>query len=203
MVYPIDQLSLDDLIARLDNQPDRGLDLPCIDDITLMQAAVLMLIIRVQDEWHLLLTRRTNAVRDHKGQVSFPGGARELSDSSIEMTALRETKEEIGLNPLNIRLITKFPSVSTISNYCITPCIGTTFWPQEIFPEEMEVDRVFTIPLHWLMEEENWEFRTFLIPGTLEERHTVIYKPYDGEILWGISAQITHMFLNKIKNQPL
>jgi 8-oxo-dGTP pyrophosphatase MutT (NUDIX family) len=203
MAYPIDQLSLDDIISRLDGQPVPGMDLPCIDDNTLMQAAILILLIRDQEEWHLLLTRRTNAVRDHKGQVSFPGGAKEPSDSSIEMTALRETKEEIGLDPQNIRLITKFPSVSTISNYCITPCIGTTFWPQDIIPEEVEVDRVFTIPLHWLMERENWEYKTFQIPGSLEERRTVIYKPYDGEILWGISAQLTHMLLDKIKNQPL
>lgn len=198
-----DQLSLSDIRARLNcfNNP-ATLDQNYLEDEELIEAAVLLLLVSIDSHWHILLTRRTQIVRDHKGQVAFPGGARELEDASLEMTALRETHEEIGLDPARIQILCSLPAVSTISHYRITPFIGTTDWPQMLHPAMDEVERVFSIPLDWLSLKENWHDQWFQIPGTEIKRKAIVYQPYDGEVLWGISATLTQMLLDELQKQP-
>jgi hypothetical protein len=77
----------------------------------------------------LLYTRRSEQVYDHKGQVSFPGGACEPEDASIEETALREAKEEIGVEPADVQILGRLPEMRTVSFYNITPVVGVMPWP--------------------------------------------------------------------------
>lgn len=152
--------------------------------------------------WHVLMTRRTNTVADHQGQVAFPGGGAEPTDASPEMTALREAQEEIGLDPTQVRILGKMNSLWTISNYMVTPIVGVIPWPFPIVLEEVEVSRVFSIPLDWLAEQEHHEVRYRAIPTPYaeilgREFHPVIYfQPYQEELLWGVSAEITLRLIN-------
>lgn len=171
-------------------------------------AAVLIPIFHASEEdksnhiWQVLLTRRTNAVAEHQGQVAFPGGRAEPDDSSPETTALREAHEEIGLDPQQVRILGKMNRLRTITNYCVTPVIGVIPWPYPLILEESEVSRVFTIPLDWLAEPAHHEIRYRAIPQPFaqilqRETHPVIYfKPYENELLWGVSAEITMNFID-------
>ena len=147
--------------------------------------------------WHLLLTRRSDHLAEHRGQVAFPGGRSDPGDPSPEATALREAEEEIGLKPADVQILGCLNSVLTITNYCITPVIGVIPWPYPIRLEQNEVSRVFTIPLNWLADPGHHEIRqrTFPPPYSTSlgsESFPVIYfHPYDNEVLWGVSAKIT------------
>ena len=162
---------------------------------TLKCAAVLLPLIWWQDEWQLVFTRRTDTVEHHKGQVSFPGGGCDLGESTPDETALREAWEEIGLLPEDVRLLGRMNDVITITRYRITPVVGVMPWPYEVRLEKAEVARVFTIPLLWLADRPNWSERPFTLNGITRPIPVVNYHPYDGEILWGISARITQNFL--------
>jgi 8-oxo-dGTP pyrophosphatase MutT (NUDIX family) len=156
--------------------------------------------------WQVLLTRRTNAVAEHQGQVAFPGGRAEPEDTSPETTALREAQEEIGLDPTRVRILGKMNQLRTITNYCVTPVVGVIPWPFPLLLEETEVSRVFTVPLDWLANPNHHEILNRAIPQPYaqilqRETHPVIYfKPYEDELLWGVSAEITLNFIDILIN---
>ena len=150
---------------------------------------------RLNDEWHLVFTRRTEAVEHHKGQVSFPGGGCEIGESTPEQTALREAEEEIGLNPGNVRLLGRLNDVLTITHFRVTPVVGIISWPFDIQIEPVEVERIFTIPLFWLADPENWYEKNVTPSGVTRSFPVIYYHPYDGEILWGATARMTQNFL--------
>jgi 8-oxo-dGTP pyrophosphatase MutT (NUDIX family) len=164
-------------------------------DAAMKCAAVLLPLVRWKGEWHLVLTRRTDLVEHHKGQVSFPGGGCELGESSPEMTALRETGEEIGLNPKEVRLLGRMNDIITITRYRVTPIVGVIPWPYPFRLEPMEVERIFMIPLPWLADRSNWVEQLRAVEGIHHPIPVIRYHPYDGELLWGISARITHILL--------
>ncbi len=159
-------------------------------------AAVLMPLAWWKNEWHLVFTRRTEAVEHHKGQVSFPGGGCNADESTPEQTALREAGEEIGLKAGDVRLLGRLNEVLTITRYRVTPVVGVMPWPYEVRPAPAEVERVFSIPLLWLSRRENWEAQSFTPDGVPRPFLVISYHPYDGEVLWGASARITHNFLS-------
>ena len=165
-------------------------------DLRLVCAAVLIPLIVIKEEWHVVYTRRTEAVEHHKGQVSFPGGGCEVGESTPEQTALREAEEEIGLKPGDVHLLGKLNEVLTITRYRVTPVVGVIPWPFEIRTEPAEVERVFTLPLAWLADTVNWEERSITPAGSERSFPVIYYHQYDGEILWGASARMTHNFLS-------
>ncbi|HEX2698567.1 MAG TPA: CoA pyrophosphatase, partial [Anaerolineales bacterium] len=129
------------------------------DDTRLKCAAVLVPLVWQDDEWHLLFTRRTDRVESHKGQVSFPGGACDEGESTPEQTALRETREEIGMDPHQVRVLGRLANMITITSFRVTPVVGVIQWPAVFKVGEHEVARIFTIPLNWLADRNNrWEF---------------------------------------------
>jgi 8-oxo-dGTP pyrophosphatase MutT (NUDIX family) len=157
--------------------------------------------------WQVLLTRRTNDVAEHQGQVAFPGGRAEPTDTSPETTALREAHEEIGLDLSQVRILGRMNRIPTITNYCVTPVVGIIPWPFPIRLEEIEVSRVFSIPLDWLADPHHHETRYRIIPPPFsqilgQENHPVIYfQPYQDELLWGVSAEIIMNFINILDNK--
>ena len=162
-------------------------------------AAVLIPFLRVADEWHLLFTRRTETVADHKGQVAFPGGSANPGDPSPEFTALREAEEEVGLNPADVSVLGRLCQLPTISNYCITPIVAVIPWPYPLHLAAIEVCRTFFIPLTWLADPAHHETRTRFLPGTSQSLPVIYFQPYDGELLWGVSAQITVNLLTALR----
>lgn len=161
------------------------------DGIKLKCAAVLIPLAWWQDEWQLVLTRRTDMVEQHKGQVSFPGGGCELEETSPEETAIREAGEEIGLMGADIRILGRLNDLITITRYRVTPLVGVIPWPYPFRLEPAEVARVFTIPLLWLAKPQNWEEKPFTLEGTALPFTVVTYHKYDNEVLWGVSARMT------------
>lgn len=158
-------------------------------------AAVLLPLFYKDQEWHLLFTRRTDAVEDHKGQVSFPGGGCDQNETTPEQTALREAKEEIGLLSQDVRILGKLKEVVTISHFRVTPVIGVIPWPYHFHLSPEEVSRVFSIPLLWLGKPANWDEYNFTPDGSNRSFPVIKYHIYDGEMLWGASARITQNFL--------
>ena len=159
--------------------------------------------------WQVLLTRRTDAVAEHQGQVAFPGGRAESADSSPESTALREAQEEIGLDSSQVRILGKMNRLQTITNYCVTPVIGVIPWPYPIKLEKIEVSRVFSIPLDWLADPDHHEIRDHPVPLPYSRRlhrdtYPVIYfQRYQNELLWGVSAQIMLNFINILSGKKV
>ena len=165
------------------------------DETRLKCAAVLIPLLRQDDEWHLLFTRRTDKVESHKGQVSFPGGACDEGETTPEETALREANEEVGIDPQKVRVLGKIMNMITITSFRVTPVVGIIEWPTVLHLGKDEVERVFTIPLNWLAEKNNrWEFS---MSG--RNRSLIVYHPYDGELLWGATARMTVDFLKVLK----
>ena len=171
-------------------------EIPVKPNTHLKCAAVLVPLTYVNDEWHLLFTRRTDRVQSHKGQVSFPGGACDEGETTPEETALREAEEEIGLRPVDVKVLGRLSQLITISSFRVSPIVGIIPWPYVFKVANIEVARVFTIPLLWLSDRNNyWEF--FLRDS---ERSLIAYHPYDGELLWGATARVTVSFLKTIES---
>jgi 8-oxo-dGTP pyrophosphatase MutT (NUDIX family) len=154
-------------------------------------AAVLMLLTRQPDDWHLVFTRRTETVQDHKGQVSFPGGVQESSDPTLVETALRESHEEIGVAPQDVVVLGQLDPMLTRSAYLVMPVVGMIQWPYTFQPSPDEVTRVFTIPLGWLAGENRYSEKPYFRPALGFSENVLYFEEYDGELLWGISATLT------------
>jgi 8-oxo-dGTP pyrophosphatase MutT (NUDIX family) len=169
-------------------------EIPVKPDTRLRCAAVLVPLAFSGGEWHLLFTRRTDRVQSHKGQVSFPGGACDEGETTPEQTALREAEEEIGVRREDVTVLGRLSKLITISSYRVTPVVGVIPFPYAFKVAGVEVARVFTIPLLWLSDRNNyWEF---LLRDS--ERSLITYHPFDGELLWGATARMTVTFLKTI-----
>lgn len=166
-------------------------------ELTGRRAAVLVPILCLGDGWYILYTRRSDFVNDHKGQVSFPGGALEPGDESAEMAALREAHEEIGLDLSQVEILGRLDDIVSISGYLITPVVGQLRWPASFRINYQEVSRIFSIPLTWLADPDHYEARLFNSP-TGRKEWVYFYDPYDSEQLWGISARITLQLLEAL-----
>jgi 8-oxo-dGTP pyrophosphatase MutT (NUDIX family) len=179
-------------------ETDGYADISIHPDMHLKCAAVLVPLVFFQNEWHVLYTRRTDRVESHKGQVSFPGGACDEGETTPEETALREADEEIGICQSDVNILGKLNRMVTISKFRVTPVVGIIQFPYAFKTSGAEVARVFTMPLLWLANRNNyWEFS---LPGS--DRSVIFYHPYDGELLWGATARMTVNFLKVLDLLP-
>jgi 8-oxo-dGTP pyrophosphatase MutT (NUDIX family) len=204
----IPDLSEDEIAFRLAEAARQGLPPDPYFDVKFPEgfltqparpSAVLVPFLRTGNEWHILLTRRTDTLPEHSGQVAFPGGRADPGDPSLEATALREAYEEIGLRPENVRLLGRLEAFTTITNYRLTPVVGLIIdWPCALALAEVEVKRVFTIPLAWLTDPAHREVRSRVLPFPHAALPVIYFQPYDGEVLWGVSAQITLMLFQAL-----
>ena len=161
----------------------------------LRPAAVLVPLLRLEGDWHLLFTRRVDGLPEHPGQVAFPGGRMDPGDPTPEAAALREAEEEIGLPPANVRILGRLGEYPTVTAYCVTPIVAAIDWPFPPRLQPSEVSRLFTIPLAWLAQPENYAEQPRSVPIPRAPIMVVYYDAYDGEILWGASARITQSLL--------
>lgn len=151
----------------------------------LRRAAVLVPIVARAEELAVLFTQRTAHLRDHSGQVSFPGGRAEPQDASAEITALRETREEIGLEPGRVEIVGRLPDYRTRTGYLIAPVIGVLSPPLELRPDAEEVESVFEVPLAFLLDPRNHARDSRLWQG---ERRWFYAIRYRERTIWGATA---------------
>ena len=156
-------------------------------DEALRPAAVLMPIVLREDGPTLLLTQRNTDLRDHPGQISFPGGRMELHDRSPVDTALRETEEEIGLARHHVEVIGSLPQYLTGTGYRVTPVAALVAPPFEVVPDPREVAEIFEVPLSFLMDGQHHQRRTVVLPGKAGQR-TFYTMPYERYFIWGATA---------------
>ena len=164
----------------------------------LQSAAVLIPLLHYDHGWRLLFTHRAEYVNDHKNQVSFPGGSVDSQDQGPIATALREANEEIGLDRDCVNILGFLNNKTTTRNFSISSVVGRIDWPINLEVSMLEVSRVFTIPLDWLANRTNWEIRKYISSNGLITKE-VFFQPYDGEILWGVSARITINLLETLE----
>ena len=151
----------------------------------LRPAAVLVPIVLRQPDPTVLLTRRTDHLHHHPGQVSFPGGRVEDQDLSPIETALRETEEEIRLSRQHIELLGCLPQYHTGTGFDVTPVVGLVTPPFELVPDEFEVAEVFEVPLSFLLDVSNHQLHRAEVRGRLREYYAM---PYGDHFIWGATA---------------
>jgi len=165
-------------------------------------AAVIVLLFLRDDVPHILYMRRTEAEGlRHSGQISFPGGRAEESDADLKATALRETSEEVGVDPDAVRVIGSLTSLYIpVSNFMVHPFVGWLDEEPEFTPEPLEVAEIIVAPLRHLQDPANRVVdRLEVKPGMWLE--DVPYYDLFGQVLWGATAMITSELLELIKTQ--
>jgi 8-oxo-dGTP pyrophosphatase MutT (NUDIX family) len=150
-------------------------------------AAVLVGLVEGSDGPALLLTRRTEHLRDHAGQICFPGGRIEAADAGPTAAALREAEEEIGLDPGRVGVLGELPTYQTITGFRIHPVVGWVSPPFTPRPDPYEVAEVFEVPLHFVLDPENHRRQSYR-RGSLTRGYYVL--PYHGRFIWGATAGI-------------
>ncbi|MBZ0143783.1 MAG: CoA pyrophosphatase [Rhodocyclaceae bacterium] len=151
----------------------------------LTSAAVLVPIIERPQGLTVLFTQRTAHLNDHAGQVSFPGGRCEETDPSPVFTALRETEEEIGLDPALVEVLGLLPEYRTGTGFSVTPVVGLVRPPFELAPDSFEVAEVFETPLAFLLDPANHQRHSMEIGGIVRHYYAM---PYEGYFIWGATA---------------
>ncbi|MEP6608875.1 MAG: CoA pyrophosphatase [Burkholderiaceae bacterium] len=157
-------------------------------------ASVLIPLITHANQIGVLLTQRTAHLSDHAGQISFPGGRVEKGDVDAIATALRETKEEIGILPAQVDVIGTLPEYMTATGYNVTPVVGLIEPPFTAVLDPFEVSEVFEVPLAFLMDPANHERRVVQIGDAVRTFYAMPYaKPGAGVsgpryFIWGATA---------------
>lgn len=165
------------------------------------RAAVLIPIIADDKALRLLLTRRTETLSSHRGQVAFPGGGADETDPSLVHTALREAHEEVGLAPDAVDMIGLLDDLPTVTEETIvTPVVGLVKKLPELTANPSEVARIFTIPFEYLRNAAHWRTEHREHGG---RTYPIYFLEYDGETLWGLSAYITRQLLDHMNYRPI
>jgi 8-oxo-dGTP pyrophosphatase MutT (NUDIX family) len=150
-------------------------------------AAVLLGVVDRPEGPAILLTQRTEHLRDHAGQISFPGGRVEPVDPSVEAAALREAEEEIGLAPAKVEVLGQLTPYHTVTGFCIHPVVGWIEPPLQLRLDRFEVAEVFEVPLQFVLDPANHRRQSYR-RGALTRAYYVL--PYGGRFIWGATAGI-------------
>ena len=154
------------------------------------QASVLMPLIKRRD-WMVLLTKRPMTMPRHPGQISFPGGRREPSETAMD-AALRETQEEVGIEPSDVNLLGRLPSFDAVSDYRVTPYVGVVDPLAKIIPCPREVEDAFEVPFSFVMNAANHIPRDVNFDGREHRLYDMPYESVDGthRNIWGMTAMM-------------
>jgi 8-oxo-dGTP pyrophosphatase MutT (NUDIX family) len=162
-----------------------------------MHASVLVPLVDRPDGLTVLLTQRTAHLRDHAGQISFPGGRAEPEDVDAVATALREAHEEVGLAAHRVEVIGALPLYQTVTNYDVTPVVGLVHPPFELALDPHEVAEAFEVPLGFLMAPMHHHRHVFEHEGYQREFLSMPFPRPDGQgdyFIWGATAAMLRNF---------
>jgi len=163
-------------------------------DSCYIHSSVLIPIFSEDDQYMVLFTKRTNRVEHHKSQISFPGGAVDKDDDSLEETALREAYEEIGLLKGDVELLGRTDDMLTmVSDFIVHPFVGRIPYPYPFKINPHEVDSIVVMPLYIFIDKrfghikDSVDVDGFTYHGTSYE--------YQGHVIWGATARIMENFI--------
>ncbi|APV50384.1 CoA pyrophosphatase [Betaproteobacteria bacterium GR16-43] len=189
--WPVDR---DDIRARLADLPPLE-DLLTADDLekqreagraVLRPAAVLLLIVNRAEGPTVVFTQRTAHLPAHAGQISFPGGRREEGDPDAESTALRESHEEVGLDPTRVEVLGRLPAYMTSTGFNVIPIVGWAEPPLADWrPDPDEVADVFEVPLAFLLDAGNHKHESAFYKGRMRHYWAM---PFGSRFIWGATA---------------
>lgn len=166
------------------------------DDAAAIEAAVLVGLIPRVEGTQVLLTRRTDALRQHAGQVSFPGGRIEPDDADAIAAALRETHEEIGVDARQIRPLGFLDPLATITGYRVQPVVALLASDYVALPDPNEVADVFEVPLAFLLDPANLATHTLDFRGRPRE---VFEYRYPAQRIWGATASMLYNLRQRLE----
>jgi len=164
-----------------------------LDSLPPRIAAVLILAYPKEGEPHVVFTRRSASLPDHPGQISLPGGSRDVEDADLAATAIRETYEELGVPPREIEILGPLPEVYIpISRFLVTPYVGAIGFRPDFAPNVHEVAEVIEVPLRGLRDPIAYheEYRT-----RGRELHQVWFYSHGETEIWGATARVVQEFL--------
>lgn len=156
-------------------------------------AAVLVPLQEREDGDYLVLTQRAEGLNSHSGQVAFPGGAVDPQDAGALETALRESHEEIGIDPRHVRVLGQLDQTTAAAHYLVTPFVGLIPFPYEFRLNEAETTQVFAVPIAALLDASCFRMEARQsISGRSDPIYHFQYKQWD---IWGATARIIKQFL--------
>jgi 8-oxo-dGTP pyrophosphatase MutT (NUDIX family) len=133
----------------------------------------------------VVFTRRTDTLEHHRGQISFPGGAEEPGDGDLSHTALRETEEELGVRPADVKVLGPLSPIVTVTDFYVEPFVGAIPQPYVFSPAEDEIAEVLEVPVGALRDPSIKE--TKFLPGREEP---VDFYHHGNNVIWGATARI-------------
>ena len=182
---------MEEVRARLEARPGTE---TAADREGLRRAGVLVpLFVRDGSLW-VLLTRRTESVEHHRGQISFPGGSEEETDESLYATALRETEEELAITRADVIPLGSLSPIETITDFYVEPYVAAVPQPYVWRPAEAEIAEVIEAPLAALMDPAILESKP--IPG---REGTILFYHFGPHVIWGATARILSELLAALK----
>jgi 8-oxo-dGTP pyrophosphatase MutT (NUDIX family) len=167
-----------------------------INDTSRVPSAVMIPLYQKQEQYYIVFIKRTETVKDHKGQISFPGGMRDADDRTLLHTAVRESREEIGLRQKDIEVIGELDDeLTTTSNYIVTPFVAMIPWPYRFRKNEDEVAEIMQAPIAALLEKDKLSEGSEILNGQPIKSYTY---NYEGKVIWGATARILKKLLDII-----
>ena len=158
-------------------------------------AAVLVPIVMRQEGPAVLLTERASGLRNHSGQIAFPGGRMDPEDETPVETALREAEEEVGLARRHVRPLGYLDAYLSSSNYFVLPVVAAVEPAMSLRPNPHEVAEAFEVPLGFLMDEANHELHARSWRGGIRQYYAI---PYGKRYIWGVTAGILRNMHEKL-----
>lgn len=166
----------------------------------LMPAAVLIPLTARGNVAEVVLTVRNRQLKSHPGQISFPGGRVEAQDRDVAQTAVRETHEEVGIEPHDVRIIGSLGAYVTGTGFSVVPVLGLIPPNYPYRPDPGEVEEVFHVPLQHLLDPVNHTLCTREIAGRAHEFYAIDYRGYR---IWGATARIIVALYERLCSESL
>ena len=168
-----------------------------VDDPSLTPAAVLLILYAKDGEYCVLLNKRSEEVEYHKGEISFPGGARDPEDKDFVDTALRETEEEMGIDRKDVTILGELDEVVTTSRFHVKVFVGSIAYPYKFKPSAVEIAEVLEVPIPSLNDPSNLRIETRWEDGVSVSTRSYAYREH---LIFGVTARILQQFLEVLAN---
>lgn len=163
-------------------------------------AGVLVILYRRNKNWQLLFNLRSQFVSHHKGEIAFPGGAKDEVDSNMLACALREAQEEMGIQPQDVTVLGQLDSIATRTGFLIYPFVGCIPYPYAFKVDRREVAEVLEVPLVNLMSSSTQRKEAHLKQDGVLEKITSYF--VDGRLIYGATAMMVTQLLEIMKSTP-